>query len=54
MALFSVSERFIDTASMKVIKVTLVIHKVNRSKHVRQNYPVELNFISRVAETKMS
>ena len=29
---------------MKVIKVTLVIHKVNRSKHVQQKYPVETKF----------
>ena len=26
------------------VKVTLVIHKVNRSKHVQQKYPVETKF----------
>ena len=45
-ALFFVSECFIDTVSMKVIKVTLVIHKVNMFS---EKYPVEIkfNFVSR-------
>ena len=41
--MFFVSESFIYTVSVKVIKVTLVIHKVNMFS---EKYPVEIKLIS--------